>query len=323
MAETMTPPPATRSDAAPDAVPAEMPPVVLHTRREALRGHAAMLAFSILIAGSFSLGARVANLVDPVAITALRFVLASAAVAGFAYAAGPGLPRRDFAAPWRYLVLGGLYAIYFVLMFEGLKTALPVPAAAVFALTPLMTAGFGWLILRQITGPRLALALAMGGLGSLWVIFRGDMSALARMEFGRGEAIYLIGCAAHALYTPMVRRLNRGESPVVFTFGTLVAGSVILLVWGWDAIVATDWANMPAIVWFTLVYVALFATAATVVLVQFAALRLPSAKVMAYTYLTPVWVIALEGLLTGSLPGLIVVPGVAAIVLALVLLLKD
>ena len=84
---------------------------VPHTRRESLRGHAAMLAFSVLIAGSFSLGARVANLIDPVAITALRFVLASVAVAVFAQVAGPGLPRRAFAAPWRYLVLGALYAI--------------------------------------------------------------------------------------------------------------------------------------------------------------------------------------------------------------------
>ena len=309
----------TRTTAAPPPAPQGIP----HTRREALRGHAAMLAFSVLIAGSFSLGARVANLIDPVAITALRFVLASVAVGVFSCVAGPGLPRRAFAAPWRYLVLGGLYAIYFVLMFEGLKTALPVPAAAVFALTPLMAAGFGWLVLRQITSPHMALALAMGGAGSLWVIFRGDMAALARMEFGRGEAIYLAGCAAHALYTPVVRRLNRGESPVVSTFATLVAGTAILLFWGWGAIRATDWANMPPIVWFTLVYVALFATAATVVLVQFASLRLPAAKVMAYTYLTPVWVILLEGLLTGGLPGLIVLPGIAAIVLALVLLLKD
>ena len=185
---------------------------------------------------------------------------------------------------------------------------------------PIATTG---LILRQITGPRLALALAMGGLGSLWVIFRGDMSALARMEFGRGEAIYLVGCAAHALYTPVVRRLNRGESPVVSTFATLVAGTAILLFWGWGAIRATDWANMPPIVWFTLVYVALFATAATVVLVQFASLRLPAAKVMAYTYLTPAWVILLEGLLTGGLPDEDGLPGIAAITLALVMLLKD
>lgn len=296
---------------------------VPHTRRESLRGHVAMLAFSILIAGSFSLGARVANLIDPVAITAIRFVLASVVVGVFALVAGPGLPRSAFAAPWRYMVLGGLYAAYFVLMFEGLKTALPVSAAAVFALTPLMTAAFGWMLLRQILSARMALALSMGGLGCLWVIFRGDMAALSRLEFGRGEAIYLLGCAAHALYTPMVRRLNRGERPVVFTFGTLVAGTLILLVWGWGAIADTDWANLPAIVWITLIYVAVFATAATVVLVQFASLRLPAAKVMAYTYLTPVWVIALEGVLTGALPGMVVLPGIAAIMLALILLLKD
>lgn len=60
---------------------------------------------------------------------------------------------------------------------------------------------------------------------------------------------------------------------MVFTFGTLVAGALILLIWGWGAIGATDWANLPAIVWITLVYVAVFATAATVVLVQFASLR--------------------------------------------------
>jgi hypothetical protein len=33
-----------------------------------------------------------------------------------------------FAAPWRYLVLAGLFAVYFVLMFEGLKTAPAVSA---------------------------------------------------------------------------------------------------------------------------------------------------------------------------------------------------
>lgn len=30
-------------------------------------------------------------------------------------------------------------------MFEGLKTAAAIPTAAVFTLTPVMAAGFGWL----------------------------------------------------------------------------------------------------------------------------------------------------------------------------------
>ena len=43
----------------------------------ALRGHAAMLAFSALVAGSFSLGGRAAPLIDPAVLTALRLGMAS------------------------------------------------------------------------------------------------------------------------------------------------------------------------------------------------------------------------------------------------------
>ncbi|MBU3028682.1 DMT family transporter [Paracoccus marinaquae] len=290
-------------------------------RREALRGHAAMLLFSALVAGSFSLGARAANLIDPSAITAARFIIAAGVIAGVALA-GPGIPATAFRAPWRYLLLGGVFAVYFVLMFEGLKTAAPVSASAVFTLTPLMAAGFGWLLMRQRMTARMALALLLGGAGALWVIFRGDLAAMARLQFGRGEAIYLAGCAAHALYTPLVRKLNRGENPVVFTLGTLIAGAIVLLIWGWGAIRATDWAHLPAIVWITLLYVAIFASAVTFVLVQFATLHLPAAKVMAYTYLTPAWVIALEAALGQGLPGMVVLPGMLATLAALALLLQ-
>ena len=101
-----------------------------------------MLTFSALVAGSFSLGSLAANEIDPTALTALRFLIASFVI-GAAALATTGLPKSAARAPWRYVVLGGLFAIYFVLMFEGLKTAPPVSTAAVFTLTPIMSAGFG------------------------------------------------------------------------------------------------------------------------------------------------------------------------------------
>ena len=67
-------------------------------------------------------------------------------------------------------------------MFEGLKTAPPVSAAAMFTLVPLMSAGFAWLLLRQIMTQRLALALSIGAVGALWVIFRADLSALLAFD---------------------------------------------------------------------------------------------------------------------------------------------
>ena len=281
-----------------------------------------MLGFSALVAGSFSLGSLAAPLIDPAALSAVRFFLAGGVI-GAAALATEGLPRSATRAPWRYGVLGGLLAIYFVAMFEGLKSAPPVSAAAVFTLTPMMAAGFGWLLLGQRLTPRIALALAIGAAGALWVIFRGNVAALVRLDLGRGEAIYFWGCVAHAAYTPMVRKLNRGEPAVIFTFGTLVAGCLLLMLWGFRSLLSTDWVSLPPVFWLTLAYLVIFATATSFLCIQYATLRLPSSKVMAYTYLVPSWVILWQIALGLERPALAVLPGVLLTALALALLLKD
>lgn len=284
--------------------------------------HLAMLLFSALVAGSFSLGSMAANEIAPTALNTVRFLIAGLVIGGVGMMT-TGFKRSDFAAPWRYLLLGGLFAIYFVLMFEGLKTATPVSTAAVFTLTPVMSAGFGYLLLRQITTRRMALALAIGAVGALWVIFRADLAALLQFRIGNGEAVFFWGCVAHAIYTPMVRKLNRGEPAIVFSFGVLVAGFVILLAYGWRDVVATDWTALPMIVWIALAYVSIAASSITFVLLQFAALRLPSSKVMAYTYLVPSWVILWEIGLGNGAPRGLVLAGIGLTVVALWMLLKD
>ncbi|UWQ96330.1 DMT family transporter [Rhodobacteraceae bacterium M385] len=285
-------------------------------------GHLAMLAFSALVAGSFSLGGQVADELAPTALNAVRFAIAAAIMGAFVFARG-GVPKAALQAPWRYGVLGGIFAFYFVLMFEGLKTAPPVSAAAVFTLTPVLSAVFGWFLLRQVVSARIAGALLIGALGAAWVIFRADFGALMAFEIGRGEAIYFVGCVGHALYTPMVRVLNRGEAVLVFSFLTLVACAGVITIWGIGDIAATDWAALRPLVWITIAYTAVFASAATVFLIQFASLRLPSSKVMAYTYLTPSWVILWEIALGQPVPGALVLGGVGLTVLALAMLLKD
>lgn len=286
------------------------------------QGHLAMLLFSALVAGSFSLGGMVANEIAPLALNAVRFVIAGIAVGTVAFLT-TGIPRSAFRALWRYVLLGGLFAIYFVLMFEGLKTSAPVSSAAVFTLVPAMAGVFAWFLLRQRTTLRMAAALGIGGAGALWVIFRADVAALLAFDVGQGEVIFFFGCVAHAAYTPMVRKLNRGESAVVFSFGTLVAGALWLLVLGAGDIAATQWDALRPMVWITILYVALCASAITFVLVQFATLRLPSAKVMAYTYLVPSWVICWEAALGNPLPPLMIVGGIGLTILALLLLLRD
>jgi drug/metabolite transporter (DMT)-like permease len=103
----------------------------------------------------------------------------------------------------------------------------------------------------------------------------------------------------------------------------MAGGTVVLTLWAAPALRETDWAALPGIVWVTLAYVSIAATASTTWLVQFASLRLPAAKVMAYTYLVPSWVILWELALHGSWPPALVGLGVVLTCAALALLLKD
>lgn len=291
------------------------------TRSEWL-GHGAMLAFAISVAGAFSLGAMTANLIDPVAITTARFALAACIIAVIAQA-GPGIRRSDFKSPWRYAIMGTAMAIYFVLMFEGLKTATPVSTAAVFTLIPIMSGIFGWLLLRQITTPTTAFWILIGAIGALWVIFRADLNAVLQFDIGRGEFLFFIGCISHAFYTPLIRRLNRGEHPIIFTLGMLIAGTLVLLIWDSPALLNTSWTKLPMITWIALAYITVVATAFSFFMLQFASLRLPASKVMSYTYLTPAVVILWEGALNHGWPKAEILIGVALIITALIGLLRS
>ncbi len=284
--------------------------------------HGAMLLFSALVAGSFSLGHMIANEITPAALTALRFVIA-AMILGVLVWRTCGVSRDDLVALWRYLLLGGLMGAYFILMFEGLKTASAVSASAVFTLTPALSAVFGYILLSQLVTSRIVVALGIGVVGALWVIFRADFNLILALDIGRGEGIYFLGCIAHAIYTPLVRKLNRGQSPIVFTFGTLLGALVLVLIYGFGDLVAMDYAGLRPIVWGTLIYLGVLASALSFLLIQYSTLHLPSSKVMAYTYLTPSWVILWELALRHPLPPLMVWLGVVATILALCLLLRD
>lgn len=292
-------------------------------RLERRNGHLAMLVFSCLVAGSFPLGslAMKTGTITPLAFNSIRFVLAATAIAIIAQSTG-GIPRTALRAPWRYVILGGLFALYFVMMFEGLKTATPVSTAAVFTLTPVLAAGFGYVLMRQITTPRIALALTVGAIGALWVIFRADLSAFLAFEVGRGEMVYFVGVVAHAIYTPLVSKFSRGERAPVFITFVLCASSVVMLAFGWRDLLATNWAGLPPIVWVAVAYTTLIATTTTSTLLTFASVRLDSAKVMAYTYLTPSWVILWEVALGNGVPSGLIFVGIGLTILALYLLLK-
>ena len=292
----------------------------LNISSRALAGHLAMLTFSLFVSVSFTLGALVANQIEPLAITALRFLLATILIFIF-FILSSKVSMSDLKHPKRFLLLGGMISIYFVTMFEGLKTADPISMSVVFTFTPIMAGIFD----RFLSKRRLSLgtwaAVSFGGIGALWIIFDGEFSNLLGLKIGFGEALFFVGCAGHAFYAALIPRVNRGETPLAQSFGTLLAATLILTFVGGKDILSTFWLTLSQEVWLTMFYLAIFATAATFFLIQFAATRLSSLKVMAYTYAVPFWVTTLEIFLGHSSVSAVLLIGGSMIFVSLILLL--
>ena len=180
---------------------------------------------------------------------------------------------------------------------------------------------------RMITGRRSRFlvwaALFIGAVGALWVVFRGSIADVLALNVGKGEIIFFAGTIAHAIYAVMVPRLRRGEPVFATTMGMTGAGAILLSLLFWPRIAGTDWGALDMQVWAVLAYLTIFASVATFSLITYAAMRLPSAKVTAYTFLTPFWVALIETTLGNSLPGVIVLLGGIPIILALLLLFFD
>ncbi len=291
-----------------------------YTRRAILLAHLAMLAYALLIAGSFSFGALAAPQIPPTVLNALRF-LAASVLMGLILLASQRRVHMP-SSPWRFLILGGLMAVYFVLMFVALRITDPVSTGAVFTLIPFMSAVFGWFLLKQKTRPAVWLGLLIAAIGALWVIFGGDAARLRDFHVGRGEAIFLVGCACQAFYAPMVRLLSRGESTLEFTVWTLVGCTVCLLPFSIPHIAQTDWNNLGWPVWLAIAYLVIGATAVSFYLLQYGSMHLPASKLFAYAYLTPSFVILLEILLGHGFPPLAIIAGAAITCLGLIVVVS-
>lgn len=282
-----------------------------------------MLLFVFLIAASFSIGGRAVTHISPGAITAARFLFATLVLGVVAYSLATAKERQNLIRPtgaWRFAALGVLMGCFFITMFEALEITDPVSTGAVFTLMPLLTALFGYFTNGQITKPISLISLLIAGCGSVWVIFDGDLNALLAFDFGRGEAIFFVGVAAHALYAALVPRFNRGESVHVFTFWSVTGTFLCVALYGANDVVNAAWLEMPAIVWAAIFYLSTFTTAVTFYLLQFAVMRIPAATATGYVYLTPTLIILLEGVFGGGWSSISVIAGAVATIGGLIVL---
>lgn len=277
-----------------------------------------MLVASTLVSSSFIVGKQITAELDPVLLTLVRFFSAACLFAPWIY--------------WRYgfcfslslflrsSLISACLVAFFCAMFLSLRYTSALNTSVLFALVPSIAGIYAFFMTGERLKKEQLVALVCGVIGVIWVIFRGDLQLLIAMHWNKGDLIFLCGCLAIALYTPLVKLLHREESMAVMTFWVLVTGTIWLFLFGAGKCLTTDWAAVPSYVWGGVLYLSVFTTIVTFFLTQYSVMYLGSTQVTAYSYLYPGLLLLLDLCLGRSLPPLRVLPGVFIILIAMFVL---
>ena len=216
------------------------------------RTAALLLVPPLMWAGNATVGRLIHELISPMTLNFLRWVLAFVLLLPLAY---PVLKAKSSVWPlWkRYGLLGFLgVGCYNSLQYLALKTSTPINVTLVASSTPVFMLGLGALFFQQRIRMRQLIGAVLSIAGVLLVLCRGDVQALAQVELVMGDVFVLIATAAWAWYSwllaqpqdpPEVRSNLAYFLMAQMAFGLVWSGAFTaaewlgpdggVMVWGW------------------------------------------------------------------------------------------
>ena len=261
--------------------------------------------------GTWIAGRVVAQeLTAPLAVPAIRFLIAGLVLAGFALATEGRIPRLQTGAEWGIvsgLALTGIF-LYALCFFYGLKHITAGRGALVVALTPVLVALGAWFLGQERMTPVKLVGIGIALLGCLTVVGNGNPLALLHGAIGIGEWL-ILGCAlCWTAYTFIGRRATLSLTPLAATLyasliGSLLIGVTALLQGGTD-IGIWSWR-----VWASVLFLAIGGTALAFTWFADGVKRLGAAKASAFVNLVPVFAVLQAAVLLDERLGFAVLGG--------------
>ena len=284
--------------------------------------HSLMLIASLIVSSSFTVGEAITHGLEPSVLLLVRYVVAVVCLAPVVvFNHGFSLPPARRLAG--YSLISASTVGFFWCMFESLRYTNALNTSVIFTLVPRISGIYSAVFFKERLGRGRLWALFFGMAGALWVIFRGDVSRFLALEVNYGDLLFLAGCFMMAAYTPLVKYMHKQESMVVMTFWVLVTGAGWLLLLAFSGLETVGWQGVEAKVWIGIIYLAVFSTIITFYLTHISTLYLGPTRVMAYSYFYPAFVLVINWGLGKGLPPAAILPGVAVVTLATIVLQRE
>jgi len=280
-----------------------------------IKTHFLVLLATLLVAGSFLVSEKLASTINSYSLTLLRFLGASFILFPFIlYKARwrnkilPTMPRA--------LLISVFYTAFFIGLFESLNTTSSLNTAAIFTLVPLIIAIISGIIFKDKISTKHLLIYILGVIGTVWVVFGGDLNLLFSLSLKEGDYIFLIAIIFMSLYSIMMKLLYRNDEMIVLVFCTLLGGSFWMAVVLLFSDIPLQWSELNSESWLYMSYLIIGATLATVYLYQVTTISIGPSRVNSYIYLNPGLVAILLLIVNGITIPTIVIPGIVITLIA-------
>ncbi len=277
--------------------------------------HAITVLANLMVSTSFPVGKEIAHAMEPGVLMLLRFALAALIMGVFVYFRH-GLAWPGTRALARYALVALTVVIFFWCMFEALRYTSALNTSALFTTVPVLSAILAFFFAGERLGRYRFAALALGLVGALWVIFRGDPERLLALDVNKGDLIFLAGCFAFGFYGVMIKSFHRGEPTAVMTFWILLFSAIFYVAIAAKDLAVTPWAESGLVVYGGIAYLAVVSTVISFFFFQYATPRIGPTRVLAYTYFIPAFVLLVDWAIGRGLPPLMTLPGIAIVLIA-------
>lgn len=246
-----------------------------------------------LMASSFVVSEQLLPYANPIASTALRFILATLMMLVFVKRAL--FKQITLKVLCHYTIISLLLVLFFLGLFEALKTTTAIKTSVIYTLVPLCSVVLTYLTLKVITPLKLIFAFIIGSVGAIWVLFSSTQQPISFEQWQVGDSIFLAACCCLSLHVILIKKWANKVPATLGAFLIMLLGSILLLpflFWFGD-LSHIAWQQKDF--WQVLLYLTVFTTVATFILQQYLLKKVGPNRLLAFTYLIPILVIIPQG----------------------------
>ncbi len=159
------------------------------------------------------------------------------------------------------LILCGIFGVALnqLLFFKGLSITSPINAALIMTITPIMVVLISYFSGRDEMNIWRIIGILLGICGALIIILYGQKVMLTS-DKSLGDFYVFLNAACYAIYIVIVKPLMEKYHPVTIITLVFFFGSLIVVPFGYEELMAVDWKNMPELIYAEFAFIVLATT---------------------------------------------------------------